>query len=90
MANEYTATLKINNGGIVDKTFSTMAEALTFCKKFAEHCAGPDFGGCDIINSWADELYNCTRGGIESYFVVKEGYIHEVDSETFKAAYGLK
>ena len=81
MKNEYTATVKLSNGSVVDKTFSTIAEALAFCKKCVRNC-GADFAGCNIIDGWADELYNCTIGGVESYFVKHRLYIDKVDEKT--------
>ena len=86
---KFTATFYFSNGWNFDKNFETMDKAIASCKNFIANCDIQNFGGCNIIDEWADELYYSNMQG-EKYFVEHKGFLHEVSEKTFNTVYGVK
>ena len=86
----YTTNFCLNYDRIIDRNYQTANEAIKACKNFIKNCGVNDFGGCYITDEWADMIYECTKGGIETYFVKFKGYLYEVSEKTFNTVYSVK
>ena len=85
----FEVTFYLNYGGIIDKTCKNINEAISACENFIIHCDINDFGGCFIMNEWADIIFICHKSGVRKYFAEFKNHLIEVSENNFKTIYNI-